>query len=117
MDLLFVLVSLVAVAVEEVVRLPKMIEELAVEAVAVELVALLVMVDKVEILEEDLVQEQVNLVEQVPKPLEVVAVAVVIMGVKQVDDLVVQVVKRQVTLEVVEMVTHLVDLVVEMELQ
>ena len=44
---LFVLVSLVAVAVEEVKRLLKTIEELAVEAVAVVLVSRLELVDKV----------------------------------------------------------------------
>ena len=91
-----------AVAVEVAKLIKEEIEELAVEAVAVELVAPQVMVDKEEILEEDLDQEQVNLVEQVLKPLEVVAVAVVIMVVKQVVHLVVQVVKHLVTLEVVE---------------
>ena len=111
---------LVSVVEEEAVEVAKLIkeeiEELAVEAVAVELVAPLDLVDKVEILEEDLVQEQVNLVEQVLKPLEVVAVAVVITLVKQVVHLVVQVVRHLVMLEVVEMETHLVDLVVEMVL-
>ena len=86
------------------------------EAVAVELVALLVMVDKVEILEEDLVQEQVNLVEQVLKPLEVVAVVEEIMLDRQVVDLVVQVDRHKVTQVVVKVVTLQVVLVVEMEL-
>ena len=111
---------LVSVVEEEAVEVAKQIkeeiEELAVEAVAVELVAPLDLVDKVEILEEDLVQEQVNLVEQVLKPLEVVAVAVVITLVKQVVHLVVQVVSHLATLDQVEIETHLVDLVVEMVL-
>ena len=81
-----------------------------------ELVAPQVMVDKEEILEEDLDQEQVNLVEQVLKPLEVVAVAVVITLVKQVVDLVDLVVSHLATLVQVEIETHLVDLVVEMGL-
>ena len=63
-------------AVEVAKQIKEEIEELAVEAVAVELVALLVMVDKVEILEEDLDLVVDNQVEQVLKPLEVVAVAV-----------------------------------------
>ena len=105
------------VAVEVAKLIKEEIEELAVEAVAVELVAPLVMVDKEEILEEDLDQEQVNLVEQVLKPLEVVAVAVVIMMVRQVVHLEDQVVKHLITLEVVEMVIHQVDLVVQMVLQ
>ena len=112
---------LVSVVEEEAVEVAKQIkeeiEELAVEAVAVELVAPQVMVDKEEILEEDLDQEQVNLVEQVLKPLEVVAVAVVITLVKQVVHLVVQVDRHLATLDQVEIETHLVDLVVEMELQ
>ena len=111
---------LVSVVEEEAVEVAKQIkeeiEELAVEAVAVELVAPQVMVDKEEILEEDLDQEQVNLVEQVLKPLEVVAVAVVITLVKQVVHLVVQVVSHLATLDQVEIETHLVDLVVEMVL-
>ena len=111
---------MVSVVEEEAVEVAKLIkeeiEELAVEAVAVELVAPLVMVDKVEILEEDLDQEQVNLVEQVLKPLEVVAVAVVITLVKQAVHLVVQVVSHLATLDQVEIETHLVDLVVEMVL-
>ena len=81
-----------------------------------ELVALLVMVDKVEILEEDLDQEQVNLVEQVLKPLEVVAVVEEIMLDRQVVDLVVQVDRHLVTLVVVKVGTLQVVLVVEMEL-
>ena len=111
---------LVSVVEEEAVEVAKQIkeeiEELAVEAVAVELVAPQVMVDKEEILEEDLDQEQVNLVEQVLKPLEVVAVAVVIMVVKQVVHLVVQVVRHLVTLEVVEVTKHQEVMVEEMEL-
>ena len=111
---------LVSVVEEEAVEVAKQIkeeiEELAVEAVAVELVALLVMVDKEEILEEDLDLVVDNQVEQVLKPLEVVAVAVVIMVVKQVVHLVVQVVKHLVTLEVVEVTKHQVVMVEEMEL-
>ena len=111
---------LVSVVEEEAVEVAKQIkeeiEELAVEAVAVELVAPQVMVDKEEILEEDLDQEQVNLVDQVLKPLEVVAVAVVIMMVKQVVHLVDQVVRHLVTLEVVEATAHQVVMVEEMEL-
>ena len=111
---------LVSVEEEEAVEVAKQIkeeiEELAVEAVAVELVAPLVMVDKVEILEEDLVQEQVNLVEQVLKPLEVVAVVEEIMLDRQVVDLVVQVDRHLVTLVVVKVGTLQVVLVVEMEL-
>ena len=111
---------LVSVVEEEAVEVAKQIkeeiEELAVEAVAVELVALLVMVDKEEILEEDLDLVVDNQVEQVLKPLEVVAVAVVIMVVKQVVHLVVQVVKHLVTLEVVEVTKHQVVVVEEMEL-
>ena len=74
------------------------------------------LVDKVEILEEDLDLVVDNQVEQVLKPLEVVAVAVVITLVKQVVHLVVQVVRHLVTLDVVEIETHQVDLVEEMEL-
>ena len=111
---------LVSVVEEEAVEVAKLIkeeiEELAVEAVAVELVAPLVLVDKVEIQEEDLVQDQVNLVEQVLKPLEVVAVAVVIMVVKQVVHLVDLVVKHLVTLVAVEVTKHQEVLVVEMVL-
>ena len=111
---------LVSVVEEEAVEVAKQIkeeiEELAVEAVAVELVAPQVMVDKEEILEEDLDQEQVNLVEQVLKPLEVVAVAVVITMVKQVVHLVDQVVRHLVTLEVVEATAHQAVVVEEMEL-
>ena len=112
---------LVSVVEEEVVEAAKLtkeeIEELAVAVAVEELVALLDLVDKVEILEEDLVQEQVNLVEQVLKPLEVVAVAVVITLVKQVVHLVDQVVRHLVTLEVVEATTHQVVVVEEMELR
>ena len=111
---------LVSVVEEEAVEVAKQIkeeiEELAVEAVAVELVAPLETVDKVDLLEEDLDQEQVNLVEQVLKPLEVVAVAVVIMVVKQVVHLVDQVDRHLVTLEVVEATAHQVVVVVEMGL-
>ena len=111
---------LVSVVEEEVVEAAKLtkeeIEELAVAVAVEELVALLDLVDKVEILEEDLVQEQVNLVEQVLKPLEVVAVAVVITLVKQVVHLVDLVVSHLATLDQVEIETHLVDLVVEMGL-
>ena len=103
-------------AVEVAKQIKEEIEELAVEAVAVELVAPLVMVDKVEILEEDLVQEQVNQVEQVLKPLEVVAVVEEIMLDRQVVDLVVQVDRHLVTLVVVKVGTLQVVLVVEMEL-
>ena len=111
---------LVSVVEEEAVEVAKQIkeeiEELAVEAVAVELVALLVMVDKEEILEEDLDLVVDNQVEQVLKPLEVVAVAVVITMVKQVVHLVDQVVRHLVTLEVVEATAHQVVVVEEMEL-
>ena len=110
----------VSVVEEEAVEVAKLIkeeiEELAVEAVAVELVAPLVMVDKVEILEEDLVQEQVNLVDQVLKPLEVVAVVEEIMLDRQVVDQEVQVDRHLVTQVVVKVVTLQVVQVVEMEL-
>ena len=105
------------VAVVAVKQIREEIDELAVAVAVGELVALLELVDKVAILEEDLVQEQVNLVEQVLNPLEVEEVAVVITLVKQVVHLVVQVVNHQVTLEVVEMVTHLVVLVDQMVLR
>ena len=112
---------LVSVVEEEAVEVAKLtkeeIEELAVEAVAVELVALLAMVVLVEILEEDLVKEQVNLVEQVLKPLEVVAVAVVVTMDRQVVHLVDLVVKHKVMLVAVEVTKHQEDLVVEMELR
>jgi len=90
------------VAVVAVKQIREEIDELAVEAVAVEWVALLVMVDKVVILEEDLVQVQEIQVVLVLKPLEEVAVAVVTTLVKQVVHLVVQVVKHLVMLEMVE---------------
>ena len=111
---------LVSVVEEEAVEVAKQIkeeiEELAVEAVAVELVALLVMVDKVEILEEDLDLVVDNQVEQVLKPLEVVAVAVVIMVVRHMVDLVALVDRHLVTQVVVKVVTLQVEVVVEMEL-
>ena len=69
-----------------------------------------------DLLVEDLDLVVDNQVEQVLKPLEVVAVAVVTMTAKQVVDLEVQVDRHLVTLEVVEIETHLVDLVVEMGL-
>ena len=112
---------LVSVEEEEAVEVAKLtkeeIEELVVEAVAVELVAPLVLVDKVEILEEDLDLVVDNQVEQVLKPLEVVAVAVVIMAAKQVVHLVDQVDRHLVTLEVVEVTKHQEVVVEEMELQ
>ena len=101
------------VAVEVANKIKEEIEELAVEAVAVEWVALLVMVDKVDLLEEDLDLVVDNLVEQVLKPLVEVAVAVVIMAVKQVVHLVVQVVKHLATLEQVVITTHQEDQVEE----
>ena len=108
---------LVSVVEEEAVEVAKQIkeeiEELAVEAVAVELVAPLDLVDKVEILEEDSVQEQVNLVEQVLKPLEVVAVAVVIMVVRHMVLVVDQVVKHLVLQVAVEVGAHLVEVAVQ----
>ena len=70
----------------------------------------------VDLLEEDLDLVVDNQVEQVLKPLEVVAVAVVIMLVKQVVHLVDQVVRHLVTLEVVEATAHQVVVVEEMEL-
>ena len=103
-------------AVEVAKQIKQEIEELAVEAVAVELVDPLVRVDKVEIREEDLVQEQVNLVEQVLKPLEVVEVVEEIMLDRQVADQVVQVDRHKVTQVVVKVVTLQEVLVVEMEL-
>jgi hypothetical protein len=60
----------------------------------------------VDLLEEDLDLVVDNQVEQVLKPLEVVAVAVVTMTAKQVVDLEVQVDRHLVTLEVVEIETH-----------
>ena len=105
------------VAVVAVKQIREEIDELAVAVAVEELVALLELVDKVVTLGEDLVQDQEIQEVQVQNPLEVEEVAVEIMETKQVDNLVVQVVKRQVTLEVVEMVTHLVDLVVQMVLR
>ena len=70
----------------------------------------------VDLLEEDMDLVVDNQVEQVLKPLEVVAVAVVIMLVKQVVHLVDQVVRHLVMLEVVEIEAHLVEMVVEMGL-
>ncbi len=105
------------VAVVAVKQIREEIDELAVAVAGEELVALLELVAKVVILGEDLVQDQEIQEVQVQNPLEVEEVAVEIMETKQVDNLVVQVVKRQVTLEVVEMVTHLVDLVVQMVLR
>mgnify|MGYP003111473418 FL=1 len=93
------------------------IDELEVAVAVEELVALLELVDKVVTLGEDLVQDQEIQEVQVQNPLEVEEVAVEIMETKQMDNLVVQVVNHQVTLEVVEMVTHLVDLVVQMVLR
>ena len=86
------LVSLVVVEVEEVKRLPKMIEELAVEAVAVVLVSRLVWVVQVVFLKQELdnrqvIREVLAVMEQ--KPLVAVAVAVVIMMTKQEEELVV----------------------------
>ena len=111
---------LVSVVEEEAVEVAKLIkeeiEELAVEAVAVELVALLVLVVMVDPLVEDLDLVVDNQVEQVLKPLEVVAVAVVIMVVKQVVHLVDQVDRHLVTLEVVEVTKHQEVVVEEMEL-
>ena len=112
-----VLVSVVeAVAVEVAKVIKEEIEELAVEAVAVVWAALQVMVDKVVPLEEDMDLVVDNQVEQVLKPLEVVAVAVVIMVVKQVVHLVDLVVKHKVMLVAVEVTKHQEVLVVEMEL-
>ena len=105
------------VAVVAVKQIREEIDELAVAVAVEELVALLELVDKVVTLGEDLVQDQEIQEVQVQNPLEVEEVAVEIMETKQVGTLVVQVVKRQVTLEVVEMVIHLADQVVEMELQ
>ena len=112
---------LVSVVEEEAVEVAKLIkeeiEELAVEAVAVELVAPLDLVDKVEILEEDLVQEQVNLAEQVVKPLVAVAVVEEIMLDRQVVDLEDQVDRHLVTLVLVQTETHQAVAVVEMVLR
>ena len=105
------------VAVVAVKQIREEIDELAVAVAVEELVALLELVAKVVTLGEDLVQDQEIQEVQVQNPLEVDQAAVEIMETKQVDNLVVQVVKRQVTLEVVEMVTHLVDLVVQMVLR
>ena len=102
-----------AVAVE-VARLTKEeIEELAVEAVAVEWAALLVMVDKVVLLVVDMDLVVDNQVEQVLKPLEVVAVAVVIMVVRHMVELVDQVVKHLVLQVAVEIGAHLVAVAVQ----
>ena len=95
-----------AVEAEVAKQIKEEIEELAVEAVAVELVAPLVLVVLVDLLEEDMDLVVDNQVEQVLKPLEVVAVAVVTMTAKQVVDLEVQVDRHLVTLEVVEIETH-----------
>ena len=101
---------LVSVVEEEAVEVAKQIkeeiEELAVEAVAVELVAPLVLVVLVDLLEEDMDLVVDNQVEQVLKPLEVVAVAVVIMVVRHMVELVDQVVKHLVMQVVVKIETH-----------
>ena len=113
----FVVVSVVEEeAVEVAKQIKEEIEELAVEAVAVELVALLVLVDKVDLLEEDLDLVVEDQVEQVLKPLEVVAVVEEIMLDRQVVDQVVLVDRHLVTQVVVKVVTLQVVLVVEMEL-
>ena len=82
------LVSLVAVAVEEVVRLPKMIEELAVEAVAVVLVSRLVWAVLEVFLKQGLENHQMIrevLVVMEQKPLVVMVVNLAIMMTKQVE--------------------------------
>ena len=104
------------VAVEVAKQIREEIEELAVEAVAVEWAALLVMVDKVDLLEEDLDLVVDNLVEQVLKLLVEVAVAVVITLDKQGVHLEDQVVKHLATLVQVVITTHQEDQVEEMGL-
>ena len=105
---------LVSVVEEEAVEVAKLtkeeIEELAVEAVAVELVAPLVMVDKEDLLEVDLDLVQEVQVEQVLKLEEVEEVPVEIMLEKQLVDQVVQVDRHPVML-------HLVQIVLLLEVQ
>ena len=100
------------VAVVAVKQIREEIDELAVAVAVEELVALLELVDRVVTLGEDLVQDQEIQEVQVQNPLEVEEVAVEIMETKQVDNLVVQVVKRQVTLQVQLTVLHGKELIV-----